>query len=201
MVAMPVIALAFGGKKDDVKFEPGPASSYAARQTNDRVTVGAAAYTEDERARAAFGKHNPYQYGILPVLIVVQNDMDEPLRLTGIQAEFVQADGRHIEAVPPADIPATAARQPKDGAGVPPVRLPIPLPKKKNPLAGAEIDERSFSAKMLPPHDSAEGFFYFQTRLLPGAKLYLTGMQGARTGKGILYFEIPIEEDKGPAVK
>ncbi len=196
-----MLALAYGGKKDDAKFEARPASTYASRQTNDHVTVGAAAYTEDERAHAAFGKHNPYQYGILPVLVVIQNDLDEPLRLTGIQAEFVQADGRHIEAIPPSEIPATAARQPKDGAGVPPVRLPIPLPKKKNPLAGSAIDERSFSAKMLPPHDTAQGFFYFQTRLLPGANLYLTGMQGARTGKGILYFEIPIEEDKEPAPK
>jgi hypothetical protein len=46
---------------------------------------------------------------------------------------------------------------------------------------------------MLPAHEAANGFFYFQTRLLPGARFYLTGIRVASTGKDIFYFEIPIE--------
>ena len=53
---------------------------------------------------------------------------------------------------------------------------------------------------MLSPHESAQGFFYFQTRLFPGAKLYLSGMQAARSGEGIIFFEIPLEEQR-PAPK
>ncbi len=193
IVLIPCLALAFGDKKDDRKFDPGPASSYATRQTNDHVTVAAVPFTSDDQVRAAFGKHNPNQYGILPVLVIVQNDLDEPLRLSALQAQFIHADGRHIESIPPADVPSISAREPKEGPGAPGPRLPIPLPKHKNPLSGWEIEGRSFTAQMLPPHESAQGFFYFQTRLLPGAGIYLTGMQGARTGKGIIYFEIPLE--------
>jgi len=201
LLLMPAVtALAFGDK-DEKKFDPGPASSYTTRQTNGKVTVAAVPYTSDEQARTAFGKHNPYQYGILPVLVIVQNDMDEPLRLSAVEAQFEKADGRHIEAVPPQDIASTMARQPRDGQlpGSGP-RWPVPLPKKKNPLAEWGIEGRAFSAPMLSPHESAQGFFYFQTRLFPGAKLYLSGMQAARSGEGIIFFEIPLEEQR-PAPK
>jgi hypothetical protein len=46
---------------------------------------------------------------------------------------------------------------------------------------------------MLPAHESANGFFYFQARMLPGAHLYLTGIQQAASGKDVFYFEIPLE--------
>ena len=46
---------------------------------------------------------------------------------------------------------------------------------------------------MLPAHESANGFFYFQTEHRPGAKFYLTGIKVASTGKDILYFEIPLD--------
>ncbi len=194
LVLMPAIAILAFGDPDDKKFDPGNASSYQTRQTNGKVTVAAAPYTTDEQARAVFGKHNPYQYGILPVLVIVQNDMDEPLRLTSLAAQYETANGRHIDAIPPEDVPATIARQPRDGQipGTGP-RLPFPLPKKKNPLAGWGIEGRAFRAQMLPPHESAFGFFYFQTRLFPGAKIYLSGMQAARSGEGIIFFEFPLE--------
>ncbi len=185
-----MLSAAVGGEK----FDPGSASAYKTRQTNDHVTVAAVPYTTDEQARTAFGKHNSYKYGILPVLVIVQNDLDEPLRLSGIQAQYELPDGRHIDAVPPADIASTTARLPKDSPGSPAPRLPFPLPKKKNPLANWELDGRAFTAQMVAPHESAYGFFYFETELIRGSKLYLTGMQGMRTGKGIIYFEVPLEQ-------
>jgi hypothetical protein len=48
------------------------------------------------------------------------------------------------------------------------------------------------SAQMLPPGQSASGFFYFQTALQPGATLYLNGLYEAASGKEILYFELPL---------
>ena len=64
---------------------------------------------------------------------------------------------------------------------------------KKNPLDAWEIEGRAFSAKMLPPGQSASGFLYFQTGLQRGATIYLSGFTEAATGKELLYFEIPLE--------
>ena len=60
-------------------------------------------------------------------------------------------------------------------------------------LSAWEIEGRAFAPKMLPAHESANGFFYFQARMLPGAHLYLTGIQQASSGKDVFYFEIPLE--------
>jgi hypothetical protein len=66
------------------------------------------------------------------------------------------------------------------------------LKTKKNPLDAWEIEGRAFAAQMLPPGNSANGFFYFQTILQPKATIYLNGMAEAATGKEILYFEVPL---------
>ena len=178
-------------KKDDGKFAPGPASSYAAKQSNGKVTVAVAAYNTEELAHTAFGKLDPNQYGVLPVLVIIQNDTDQALKLDGLQAEYTGLDGRHVEATPGAEI-----RQ-LGGAERPSVPSGSPLPrirKRKNPLDVWEIDGRAFAARLLPAHESANGFFYFQSSYRPGAKFYLTGIKVAATGQDILYFEIPLDD-------
>jgi hypothetical protein len=190
---MTAATLAAGDSKDTVKFAPGPASSYPAKQTNGHVTVAAVAYDTEELAHSAFGKLNPNQYGILPILVIIQNDTDQPLRLEHLQTEYTTADGHHVEATPADEV------QTLGGADRPRVPTPSPLPihrKHKNPLDVWEIDGRSFSAKLLPAHDSVSGFFYFQAEHQPGARFYLTGIKVAATGQDIFYFDFPLERPK-----
>ena len=78
--------LAADNNKDASKFSPGPASSYPAKQTNDHVTVAVAAYDTEELAHTAFGKLNPNQYGVLPILVIIQNDTDQALKLEHLDA-------------------------------------------------------------------------------------------------------------------
>ena len=186
---------AFGDKKDEGRFAPGAASSYSSKQTNDNVTVAAVAYDSEELAHTAFGKLNPNQYGVLPVLVILQNDTGQALRLDNIEVEYIGADGRKVEATPASDVQYlnSGPRRPTPNTGSP---FPIPRGKPKNPLGAWEIEGRAFAPKLLPPHESANGFFYFQTRHLPGGRFYLTGIQQAGSGKEILYFEIPLEYHK-----
>ena len=92
--------LAADNNKDAGKFSPGPASSYPAKQTNDHVTVAVAAYDTEELAHTAFGKLNPNQYGVLPVLVIIQNDTDQALKLDHLDVEYTGVDGRRVEATP-----------------------------------------------------------------------------------------------------
>jgi hypothetical protein len=175
---------------DQKVFQAGSAVSYA-HQTGDKVTVGAKPYNKEELTDEAFGKKaDLLKYGVLPVLVVIENKREQALDLRSVDVNLVGTDGRHVAAVSPEDIPflGTAGKQP----GMSPPR--IPLPKKKNPLNAPEIVSRAFSAKMLPPGDSASGFFYFQVRSESGDKLYLNGLRDARSGQNILYFEFPMEK-------
>jgi hypothetical protein len=182
-------------EKERPKFSPGPAASYTCRQTSQNVTIGAAALLSDTQTAPAFGKLNPNDLGILPVLVVIQNDTDQTLALENMKVELTTPDRQHVEATRPADLRYL------HGAGRPGASYPSPVPgasprvsRKKNPLASWEIEGRAFVARMLPPKERASGFFYFRTPFREGSTLYLTGLREAQTGKELFYFEILLEK-------
>ena len=182
------VALAVAGSSDK-EFRVGPASDYA-HQSAEKVTVGAKAYDTEDLTAEAFGKKTDLlRYGVLPVLVVIENKREKAIDLRDVEVSLVAADGRHASSVNPEDIPFLA----RHGRKPPPVQSPIPLPKKGNPLNAPSIVTRAFSARMLPPGDSASGFFYFEARSEAGDKLYLNGLRDARSGQDILYFEFPLQ--------
>lgn len=185
---------AFAADKDKPTFKVDLAETYPTKQTQGKVTIAAVPYVNDDEIRAAFGKANPYKYGILPVLIVIHNEGSQALRLD-LQAEYVDAQGRHVDAIPASEVPYVAASPKRNDVGgpIPIPRGPIGSKTKRNPLSGWEVEGRAFSAKMLPAGESANGFVYFQARPEPGASLYLTGLQEASSAKELFYFEIPLD--------
>lgn len=190
------IAVASADDKDKQTFHPGPAASYPAHQTLDKITIAAIPYVTEEQIKSAFGKVNPVQHGVLPVLVVMQNDTGKTLRLD-LEAEFVDPGNRHVEATPASDViyidsNVKKPRMPHTS----PYPNPFPHKPKGGPLNSPEIEVRAFPARMLPAGESAYGFFYFQTPNIPGSKLYLTGIKDAATGKDYFYFEVPFEPQK-----
>jgi hypothetical protein len=181
---------------DDKPFQAGKAAAYA-HQLSEQVLVGAKAFDNADLVADAFGKKvDLLKYGVLPVLVVVENKRDKSIDLRDINVSLVAADGRHVAPVSPDELPLLAKdghRKPREpGEGV---QLPMPLPQKKNPLARPEIAGRAFAAGMLPPGDSTSGFFYFEAQAEVGDSIYLSGMKDARSRKEILYFEFPLKKE------
>lgn len=174
--------------KDTVKFQPQAANDYETKQTISGVTIAAQAFDTEGLSEKAFGKVNPYERGILPVLVVIQNDTKQVIRLEGMSAVYQTPSRDAIESTPASDLPyITGPKRPNFNG-----QLPIPLPKKKNPLADQVLQERAFAAKMIPPGDSAYGFFYYQTGHRRGSQMYIKGLKDAATGKELFFFEIPL---------
>jgi hypothetical protein len=185
------IAAAFAADKDS-PFHVGPAEGYPNRQAQAGITIAADSYETEVKAHDAFGKLNPYQHGILPVLVVIKNDSNKAIRLDRIRAEYVGPKRDRVEATPARDVRyLTGPRRPDVVPG--PTGAPKIGKRKKNPLDAWEIEGRAFAAKMLPPGQSANGFFYFQTGIQRGSTLYLTGLTEADTGKELFYFEVPLQ--------
>lgn len=154
------------------------------------MTIGAEAFDKPELVEQAFGKKvDLLKYGVLPVLVVVDNKSKETIDLKNIEVHLVATDGRQGPALSPADLYHLGNSSRPTG-----IRTPIPLPKKKNPMASDELVLRAFSAKMLPPGDSASGFFYFEARSESGDKIYINGLRQARTQQELLYFEFPLAQ-------
>jgi hypothetical protein len=185
------IAAAFAADKD-ATFRAAPAASYSHHQTNSTVTIGVDPYSTVDKAKTAFGKLNPYERGLLPVLVVIQNDGDKAIRLDTLEAVYVGPNRDRVEATPASEVRyLQGPRRPDVVVG--PVGTPKIGRSKKNPFDTWEIEGRAFSAKMLPSGQSASGFFYFQTGLQRGASLYLSGLREAGSGKELFYYEIPLE--------
>jgi hypothetical protein len=187
------IAVAGAADKDKARFAPGRAETYASHQTIEKITIAAVPFEAEDQVRLAFDKVNPNKYGVLPVLVVMDNGTGKALRLE-LKAEFVTADNMHLDATPAEDvIYIDGLRKPPKIFNPNPVAVVFPK-NKKGPLNVWEIPGRAFTAKLLPPGESASGFFYFQTAPEPGSRLYLTGVKDAASGKDYFYFEVPLEK-------
>jgi hypothetical protein len=173
------------------EFQPPSLESLSNQQTIQGVTIGAQAYDTEELTKQAFDNVKPLAYGVLPVFVIIGNKSAQAIDLSGIRLVYIDLDGRKVEATPAGDVrSAIGPSNPNLG----PRPLPIPRnPVKKNPLADPVITERAFTAAVLPPEDSARGFFYFQTEHRGAAQLYITGLSEVASGNELFYFEIPLD--------
>lgn len=187
------VSIPFAASPADVTFQARPVTEYPHRQTSEKVTIAVEQFITDEQTKDAFGKVNPWRNGILPVLVVVQNDSAATLRVDRLRFVYVLPDKTKVDATPAADLKyLRGAKQPSNNPQ--PSVGPIKLGKNpKNPLAAWEIEGRAFLAKVIPPGQSASGFVYFQTPLTSeAASVYISGLVNAATGNELYYFEIPL---------
>ena len=182
--SLPALSVDKGGSKFNVP----QIESLPSKQTVQDVTVAVEAYTSETQSKAAFGKLHPYEHGILPVLVLIRNNSKKTIRLEEMQPQYVSGGREKIEAIPASEV--KYARSPER-----PNLNPGPIPgirrSKKNPLAAEEIEMRAFTARMLPPGETAHGFVYFHTGHRNQSSFYLSGLKDAASGQALFYFEIP----------
>ncbi len=168
----------------------GKAADYP-NQTASQITVGAKVFSSGTDTEPVFGKKADFnKYGILPVLVVIENRRSRTLDLRDLEVTLVGRKGQHVDPLKPDEVPYIALPAKKPSTA----KLPFPTPKKKNPLDVPELTGRAFVSKLIPPGDSASGFFYFEAEAEPGMKLYLNKLREQPSGEQILYFEFPITE-------
>jgi hypothetical protein len=192
LIVLLSITAAMAVDKDKGRFVPGPASSHPGFQTQEGITIAAVPYITAEQAASAFAKVNPYEHGILPVLVIIENGSGKALRLD-LKVQFVDPDNHHLDAFPADDvIYYQGIKKPPSLTRINP--LPLPRSKKKGPLNTPEIVNRALSVKLIPKGETAYGFFYFEAEYQPGSKLYLNGLSDASSGKEFFYFDLPLEK-------
>ncbi len=185
------LGLCIAAEKDIAPFRPKPAADYPGNTRQEGLRVAAEAYTYADQTKVAFGKLNPNTHGVLPILLVIQNEGKSVIKLDTLKVEYVDAGTNRLISISAQELPfLKAPERPTVKASPIP---PIFQRKKKNELTAIELDQRSWGAKMLPPGESANGFFYFQAVHEAGASLYITGIRNAATGQELFYFELPLE--------
>jgi len=174
-----------------------PAFRYPAHDHHgtENVTVGLDPY--DNATKANIFVVNYRDHDLLPVLLVVTNDSDEPVQLSGMKAEMVTADGTKLSPATEDDLYRRISHPKASGA-----RVPIPFPTKR--VKGGvgskewnEIQSAQFKARAAEPLSSQAGFLFFDisglSNPLSGARFYLTGVRDS-AGHDLMYFEVPLDK-------
>jgi hypothetical protein len=196
-------AIAAWAGKNFVMPEALPAKNYPAHDahTDESVTVGLDPYDKPDKGDIFSVKY--IEVGYLPIFMVITNDGDETISLTGMKAQLVTADRTKLSPAYEDDLYRRLSR-PKQASRAP---LPIPLPPKIKGSVGQraldEIQNAHFAAKAVEPHSTQSGFLFFEitgiSHPLDGAQFYLTGVKNARGGD-LMYFEVPLDKYANPGL-
>jgi hypothetical protein len=174
------------------------ANTYPSKDAHPRehVTVAIDLYDSPPKSQIF---STPYaQDNILPVLLIVSNDGDQPISLLKMQAELVTATRTKLEALTTDDVYRRVAHI--SASSTNPGRAgPLPLPgKSSNKKASQSLQEliaAHFAAEAVEPHTTRSGFLFFDIadvkQPTAGAHIYLTGVRD-NNGDEMLYFEIPV---------
>jgi len=98
------ITVALAADKDKPRLEINPAGSYPHHMTSQGLTIAAIPYETEEQAKTAFGKVNPNAHGILPILVVVENNSPNTIRLERMKLEYTAQGSVKIENTPAAEV-------------------------------------------------------------------------------------------------
>ena len=162
--------------------------------SGESVTLGLDPYDLPDKA-SIFSVHYG-DVGLMPIFVVITNDGDQTVALSGMKAELVTVNRTKI---PPATEDDIYRRISRPTGTISP--NPLPWPKKaKGSIskdAMEEIQNTQFAAKAVEPHGTQSGFMFFDvsdiSNPLAGAHFYLTGVRDAK-GNELMYFEVPLEK-------
>jgi hypothetical protein len=173
-----------------------PAKTYPAHDEHlsEGVTVALDPYDMADKA-SIFSVHYS-DAGLMPMFLVITNDGNQPVSLSGMKAELITVDRSKIPPATEEDIYRRIGKPPGNIS-----QNPLPWPKKAkgsvSKEATEEIQNAQFAARAVEPHSTQSGFMFFDvsgiSTPLAGANFYLTGVHDAK-GNELLYFEVPLEK-------
>ena len=173
-----------------------PAKTYPAHDAHstEAVTVALDPYDMADKANI-FSVHYSEE-GLLPMFLVITNDGEQPIALSGMKAQLVTVNRTKIS---PATVDDIYRRLSRPSTSTAPSPLPFPRKKVKGTVGKQALDEiqsAQFGARAVEPHTTQSGFLFFDvsgiSTPLAGAHFYLTGVRDSK-GDELMYFEIPLE--------
>ena len=173
-----------------------PAKTYPAHDEHSSESVAVALDPYDMADKAGIFSVHYNDVGLMPIFLVITNDGNQPVSLSGMKAELVTIDRSKIPPATEDDIYRRIGKPPGNIS-----QNPLPWPKKAKGSVSKdamdEIQNAQFAARAVEPHSSQSGFLFFDvsgiSTPLAGANFYLTGVHDAK-GNELMYFEVSLEK-------
>ncbi len=197
-LALTLSSITLWAFKDFVPPHPENANTYPSKDAHptDKVTAALDLYNTAPKDQIFSTRYG--EYGILPVLLIITNDGDQPINVSNMRAELVTRAKNKLEALETDDVLRRVAHINGSSTNPSPRVGPIPLSGNKNKKAQKQYDEITtahFSAEAVEPHTTRSGFLFFDvqgvTQPVAGSHVYLTGVRDAG-GNELIYFDIPL---------
>ena len=191
-------SVALWASKEFVPPRAGNANTYPSKDAhpNEKVTAAVDVYNSPPKTDIFITHFS--EEGILPVLLVITNDGDQPVTVNSMRAQLVTARRSKLEALDVDDVLRRVAHIQGNSTN-PSARRPHSASGgNKNKKAQQQYDEitrAQFAAEAVEPHSTQSGFLFFDvqgvSQPVDGAHIYLTGVSD-NNGNELMYFEIPL---------
>ena len=185
-----------------IKVKVNPAKTYPFHQSQGHVTIAVDPYETDEKIKTAFDVKGMEKLGIIPVNLIITNEGEDLISVSGQDVNLLDVKNQSIESTPPEEVVQLILNKGKEPSASGRGRSPLPLPRRDTMRGDAFEIETDFTNKALKearvtPKSTASGFVFFrlpskQMKLI-GYKIYIPEIKNLRTQQNLLFFEIEMK--------
>jgi hypothetical protein len=182
------------------KWAPGPRENYPAFLTSEGVTIAVEPLYTDELAARVFDKKDMITRGIMPFAVVIFNDNDFSIEVSGLDIELIHKDRPdvRIKTMSPNEVTWRLSQRDKKWRTQ---RIPRLTQNELDRDMLEDFDDKFLMDKTVAARGSAGGFLYLHLpetgsigEFLSGAMLYIPKIHRFDNGSRLIYFEIGLNE-------
>jgi len=179
-------------------------ASLPARDSHQGLLIAADPYTSANRYKEKFGKHTPYEGGLIAIDLFARNDNDMPIRINLKTMQLLLSvpgySRQRLEPLSPEEVADRVLAKPAKDLTP---RFPVPrvgAPPSKHDKNWEEFADSVRSAALgtdlLPPHATTHGFIYFDMDRhydwISNARLEIPDLAFMNDTKPLFFFEIDL---------
>jgi hypothetical protein len=168
------------------------AGDYAAHQAFQNLVIGAYPCNTKEKTLELFDTDKLFERGVMPVLIVVQNDGVFPIQLNEAQIYLVDQLGQRHPSISYTDVLLEISSK-KSKSNVPNIKELRKLVKKEMML---DFEHKAFGDKLIAPGSSDHGVVFFRLPAngdLEDHRLYFPEIVNVTNNARLMFFEFDLQ--------
>jgi hypothetical protein len=180
------------------KIQPSSAREYPAFQDFQKIVIGAYPCDTEAKILELFDTKKLHEKGIMPILLVVENNNNFAIRLDEKEIFLIDVEGTNLPAIPFEDVLLRITL--KNPPSTYPTRKSLQRAVRDEEML-MDFEHKAFGEKLIAPHDSDYGVVFFDwidQGDLAGTRLYFPSVFNFTEDSQLMFFEFglgPIENE------
>ena len=166
------------------------ASEYPSHQSLQNIVIGAEAFDRQEEVLSAFDTKKLYEKGIMPVFVVVENNNDFAIRISGKDI-YLNDAGHNYPSLPYTRVLLSIAKKKKSTYST---HENILLGQLKNKKMVADFERKDLGERLIPPYGSDSGVVFFEwLQLQADTRIYISNITNLSSQESLMFFEFSLQ--------